>query len=183
MTAQNEVQTGWDKEKLGVMFDKHAPGLYKYLRRLGVGETEADQGVGEVFSKTIDQIAEGGGPNKNVRAYFFQSAYNWRVDQAREGKRLADLQATEQTIDINARYPEDSLVEMEELELLAQAMDTLTDEQRNVTVLRFMEDFSLKETAEIMSKNVNAIKQLQRRALEKLRVTISKDEWDKLVIA
>ena len=36
-------------------------------------------------------------------------------------------------------------------------------------VLRFQEDFSLKETAEIIGKNVNAVKALQNRGIDKLR--------------
>ena len=45
----------------------------------------------------------------------------------------------------------------------------LTEEQKNVIVLRYQEDFSLKETAEIVGKNVNAIKALQNRAIGRLR--------------
>jgi RNA polymerase sigma-70 factor (ECF subfamily) len=56
------------------------------------------------------------------------------------------------------------------LEKLLTTMECeLTNEQRNVLVLRFQEEFSLKETAEIVGKNVNAVKALQNRGINKLR--------------
>ena len=52
----------------------------------------------------------------------------------------------------------------------------LTEEQRNVLVLRFQEDFSLKETAEIIGKNINAVKALQNRGINRLRQALSREE-------
>ena len=47
-------------------------------------------------------------------------------------------------------------------------MSALTEEQQNVLTLRFGNGFSLEETAAMLKKNVNAIKQLQFRALAAL---------------
>jgi DNA-directed RNA polymerase specialized sigma24 family protein len=41
-----------------------------------------------------------------------------------------------------------------------------------VIILRFLEDFSLKETAEIIGKDVNNIKVIQNRGISKLRKTL-----------
>jgi len=61
------------------------------------------------------------------------------------------------------------------LENLSFAMEqALTPEQRNVIVLRFQEDFSLKETADIIGTNVNAVKALQNRGIKKLRQTMGR---------
>ena len=56
------------------------------------------------------------------------------------------------------------------MEALISAMNTeLTEDQRHVIILRFLEDFSLKETAEIVGKEVNNIKVIQNRGIAKLR--------------
>jgi RNA polymerase sigma-70 factor (ECF subfamily) len=56
------------------------------------------------------------------------------------------------------------------LDKLTIAMERdLTEEQKNVIVLRFQEDFSLQETADIIGKNVNAVKALQNRGMINLR--------------
>jgi DNA-directed RNA polymerase specialized sigma24 family protein len=45
----------------------------------------------------------------------------------------------------------------------------LTEEQSNFHVLRFQEDFSLKEMAEIVGINLNAAVVLRNRGINKLR--------------
>jgi len=45
----------------------------------------------------------------------------------------------------------------------------LNDQQREVIVLRFVEELSIAETAQIMQKSEGAVKALQHRALETLR--------------
>ena len=67
------------------------------------------------------------------------------------------------------------------MEALISAMNTdLTEDQRHVIILRFLEDFSLKETAEIIGKEVNNIKVIQNRGIAKLRkaMGIHMDETD-----
>jgi RNA polymerase sigma-70 factor (ECF subfamily) len=56
------------------------------------------------------------------------------------------------------------------MEALVSAMNSeLTDDQRHVIILRFLEDFSLKETAQIVGKEVNNVKVIQNRGISKLR--------------
>jgi RNA polymerase sigma-70 factor (ECF subfamily) len=52
---------------------------------------------------------------------------------------------------------------------LFQLVDRLPQDQRRVIILRFAEQKSIREIAEEMKRTEGAIKQLQFRALEKLR--------------
>ena len=65
----------------------------------------------------------------------------------------------------------------EEIMLLEKLSTTiereLTNEQRNVLVLRFQDEFGLKETAEIAAKNVNAVNAFKNRGINKLRETLN----------
>jgi RNA polymerase sigma-70 factor (ECF subfamily) len=51
---------------------------------------------------------------------------------------------------------------------LREAIGTLTDEQQQVVILRFIEGQSIEMVADMMGKNANAIKALQHRALRTL---------------
>ena len=158
-----------DQDALSAVFDEFAPAIYKYLLRLGVNSQEADQTVGDVFARLLEKVAEGKGPRKNLRSYLFQIAYHLVVDESRERKRIAPLDVAD-TIREEAKPVHSLSEEKMLLEELATMMEReLTEEQRNVIVLRFQEDFSLKETAEIIGKNVNAVKALQNRGINKLR--------------
>ena len=158
-----------DQGALSAVFDEYAPAIYKYLLRLGVNSQEADQAVGDVFARLLEKVAEGKGPRKNLRSYLFQIAYHLVVDESRERKRIAPLDVAD-TVREEAKPVQSRSEEKMLLEELAAVMEReLTEEQRNVIVLRFQEDFSLKETAEIIGKNVNAVKALQNRGINKLR--------------
>jgi RNA polymerase sigma-70 factor (ECF subfamily) len=164
-----------DPDALTAIFDEYAPAIYKYLLRLGMQPQEADQTVGDVFVRLLEKLAEGAGPRTNLRSYMFQIAYHLVVDEARDRKHMAPLEdadaVEEEKKSVQAQAEERML-----LEKLSTAMELyLTEEQKNVLVLRFQEDFSLKETAEIIGKNVNAVKALQNRGINSLRDALHRE--------
>ena len=168
-TAVIAAAESLDQDALAAIFDEYAPALYKYLLRLGVNSQEADQIVGDVFVRLLEKLAEGKGPRTNLRSYLFQIAYHLMVDQARERQRTAPLDLADSVKEdmepVQSRTEEKMVIK----ELSDAMQSELTEDQRNVIVLRFQEDFSLKETAEILGKEVNAIKALQNRGINKLR--------------
>jgi RNA polymerase sigma-70 factor (ECF subfamily) len=164
-----------DGAALTEIFEEYAPAIYKYLLRLGTSAQEADQVVGDVFARLLEKISEGKGPETNLRSYLFQISYHLVVDDARGRQRITTLDvADSMTGDVKpvqAQAEEKML-----LEKLSTAMKLyLTEDQRNVLVLRFQEDFSLKETADIIGKNVNAVKALQNRGITALREALRRD--------
>jgi RNA polymerase sigma-70 factor (ECF subfamily) len=168
-TAVLAAAASLDPDALSVIFDEYAPAIYKYLLRLGLHTQEADQIVGDVFVRLLEKFADGAGPRTNLRSYLFQIAYHLLVDDARDRQNIAALDDTdalkEETKSVQAQTEDKMLFEK-----ITVAMEReLTEEQRNVLVLRFQEDFSLKETAEIIGKNVNAVKALQNRGINSLR--------------
>ena len=162
-----------DEDALTAIFDQYAPVLYRYALRLCADPNAADQIVGDVFSRLLDKVEEGKGPKDNLRAYLFQSAYHAIIDRARDEQRTAPLDIAESFLESEKSLPtqvEDKLL----LDELQKAIHTeLTDEQQHIVILRFQESFSLQETAEIVGKNINAVKALQNRAVKKLREVLS----------
>lgn len=177
-TAVLAAANSLDQVALATIFDEYAPAIYKYLLRLGVSSQEADQLAGDVFARLLDKFAEGEGPQKNLRSYLFQIAYHLVVDGARERKRFTSLEVADSVNDerepVQARAEEKML-----LERVSMTMEReLTEDQRNVIVLRFQQGFSLKETAEIIGKNVNAVKALQNRGVQKLRQVMNRTDGE-----
>ena len=173
-TLLNAVRS-LDQDALAAIFDEFAPAIYKYLLRLGIGAQEADQITGDVFARLLEKVAEGQGPRKNLRSYLFQTAYHLVVDQSRERLRTITLDVAD-TVQRESKPVQSMAEDKMLLEKLAKTMEReLTEEQRNVIVLRFQEDFSLKETAEIIGKNVNSVKALQNRGINKLREAMSRE--------
>jgi len=130
---------------------------------------EADQIVGDVFAHLLDKLAEEKSPCKNLRSYLFQIADHLVIDHARDRIHTAPLEVG---VSVNEEMePVQSMVEEKLiLEKHSIAMErNLTEEQRNLIVLRFQEDFCPTETAEIVGIKVNAVKALQNRGINTLR--------------
>jgi RNA polymerase sigma-70 factor (ECF subfamily) len=160
-----------DKHALTKIFNTYAPALYNYALRLCSDPIDADNIVGDVFAKLLEKLVAGQGPMTNLKAYLYQMAYHAIVDAARHDHRLAPLDAL---IDTPDKLKKASVqAHVEEREVLTAFKDILNNElseiQRHVIILRFMEDFSLRETAVILDKNVNHVKVIQNRGLAKLR--------------
>lgn len=158
------------------IFEFYAPRLYNYALRLCRDPLLADNIVGDVFARLVEQLAAGSGPNSNLRSYLYQTAYHLIIDEARASHRRAPLDV------LTARQQDGrSVLQGSEAQILFEKVldviqHDLSDDQRHVIVLRFMEEFSLRETAAILGKNENHIKVIQSRALAKLRKTLEHNE-------
>ncbi len=158
-----------DKQALVRIFDLYSPALFNYARRLCGDPVLADHIVGDVFASLLERLAVGKGPDSNLRSYLFEIAYHRIVDEARYAKRRAPLEAA-------ALLPRDTYSAFLNIEdqivykqLLHAFQHELTDDQRHVIFLRFLEEFSLRETAAILDKTVENVKVIQIRALARLR--------------
>jgi RNA polymerase sigma-70 factor (ECF subfamily) len=160
-----------DEEALTAIFDQFAPAIYKYTLRLCHDSIVADNIVGDVFAQLLEQFGQGKGPRTNLRSYLYQTAYHLVVDRSRDNQHNAPLEVAMSRYAGGQFAPTQSQIEERVMmEALISAMNTdLTEDQRHVIILRFLEDFSLKETAEIIGKEVNNIKVIQNRGIAKLR--------------
>jgi RNA polymerase sigma-70 factor, ECF subfamily len=59
-----------------------------------------------------------------------------------------------------------------QVESVKLAMKKLTEEQREVLQLRFFGELSSREVSDIMQKSDGAVREMQRAALEKLRLIL-----------
>jgi RNA polymerase sigma-70 factor (ECF subfamily) len=164
-----EAARNMDKEAIVEIFDLYSSPLYNYALRLCNDPLRADYIVGDVFAKLLDQLSTGNGPSTNLRAYLYETTYHLIVDEARSSHREAPLEVT----DFMRHDGYLSLAGLENRMLLdaviAAIRKHLTEDQRHVIILRFLEGFSLRETADILGKEVYNVKVIQNRGVAKIR--------------
>jgi RNA polymerase sigma-70 factor (ECF subfamily) len=164
-----EAARAMNKDALVKIFDLYSHALYNYALRLCNDPLTADYVVGDVFAKLLDQFSAGNGPNTNLRSYLYETAYHLVVDEARYFNRQAPLDI----VDAQSQDKHSVFNSLENQVLLQSIMlairNHLTRDQRHVIVLRFLEGFSLLETASIIGKEVNHVKVIQNRAIATLR--------------
>jgi RNA polymerase sigma-70 factor (ECF subfamily) len=158
-----------DADALSQVFDSYAPALFRYAVRLCHDTAEADRIVGDVFGQLLEHLSDGRGPRSNLRSYLYQITYHVLVDHVRDASHVTNIEdavnVSDASLSVGAQVEEQELIR----ELEYAIMHTLTGEQQQVVLLRFVEGFSLQETAQITGKKVNAVSVLQNRAIAKLR--------------
>jgi RNA polymerase sigma-70 factor, ECF subfamily len=159
----------FDRHSLRIIFDSYSPVVYKYALRLCHDSIEADNIVGDVFALLLEQLAKGRGPNTNLRSYLFQTTYHLIVDQARARRHTTQLDVA----DFQGGHDSPVALQAEDdvtIDAITNTMSTeLSHDQRYILILRFIEGFSVHETAKIVGKSTNNVKVIQNRALGKLR--------------
>jgi len=159
---------GFDETALGEMYDRYSPEIYRYAFRL-LGDLEmAEECVAETFSRLLKAIKNGGGPKQYLRAYLFRIAHNWVTDIYRRNGSKSLALDPEWPCDA-ASEPHHEVFEELERQEVRQALAQLTPDQRQVIVLRFLEEWEYLEISRAMNKPVGAIKALQHRGLGSLR--------------
>jgi RNA polymerase sigma-70 factor (ECF subfamily) len=158
-----------DPAALQLVYDRHNEELYRYAwRQLGDVMT-AEDCVAETFTGFLDALRQGKGPNQYVRAYLFRIAHNWIVDfyrrQPQPESSLDEVKVASSDSDDTSGVVARNLEQREVIDALIH----LTDEQRQVITLRFLEEWSHEEISKAMDKPVGAIKALQHRAVNALR--------------
>lgn len=158
-----------DPQALEFVYDKHNEELYRYAWRQLGSEVIAEDCVAETFANFLNALRQGKGPQRYLRAYLFQIAHNWIVDYYRRQPPVEQPLDAVLVATTEAEQPTGVLARKMEQQEILRALAQLTDDQRQVIVLRYLEDWSHEEIAHTMHKPVGAVKALQHRATDALR--------------
>jgi len=125
--------------------------------------------VNDVFVRVFKNLPTFEGDENRFIGWVFQIARNLLIDESRHRQRRVDelLLAEQPTMQAPTNIDEEVMSQIEGERLLRQ-LDCLTDDQRDVVLLRVVADQSLEVVAASLDKNVGAIKSIQRRALRTL---------------
>ena len=147
----------------GEVYEWLAPAVLGYFR--GRGAHDPANLTGDVFVNVTRGLPKFRGDAPALRRWVFTIAHHRMVDEYRRSTHEPHVWAAD-VPDAPARDAES--VDRD----LLDALLGLTDDQREVVVLRFIADLSLEDVAKIVGKGTGAVKMLQARGLESLRGTL-----------
>lgn len=151
-------------DALAVLCSAFYPKVLKYMCYRADVVTAEDLTT-EVFVKVIGNIRAQRG---SFPAWLYRIARNVVIDNARKQKARQEQPMDEQTVN-PVQAEGDPAVSVAREEDLRVAIAQLTDEQRELVTLKFIEGLSNDEVAEITGRKRGAIRALQFRALAALR--------------
>lgn len=157
-------------EALTALYDQYADKIYSYIyHRVGHSDLAEDL-TGQVFMRMLEAIRTGRAWRSSFSGWLYRIAHNLVIDHYRRRGRATFTELDETT---PARSPHGDPFQAAEAtfdtQRLRAAVHSLTEEQAQVITLRFLEEMSIAETAEIMGKTQGAIKAQQYRAVLALR--------------
>jgi RNA polymerase sigma-70 factor (ECF subfamily) len=145
-----------------------AGALYLALSRPVLGYFRAQRAadpedlVGEVFVQVARDLPRFHGDDAARRRWVFSIAHNRLVDSWRR-RAVRPVLADAEVPDVAAA---DEVATLDPT--LVAALHRLTDDQREVIVLRFVADLSIRDVAHITKRRQGAVKALQTRGLAAL---------------
>lgn len=144
--------------------------IYKYCFWQVKNQEQAEDITQETFYKAF-RFINAYKNNGSFRAFLYKIAKNTCIDYHKRKTELLDVKMTE------AIYEESGFKEAEDCLDFEKMLAPLNERQRELVILRFGQDLSFREIAEITGRNLRTVQTEIRRALKKIEKT-QKGEMD-----
>ena len=157
-----------DPDAFAALYDFYVEQIYRFvLFRVGDEQTAEDL-TSQVFLKAWDNLSSYQIRGLLFRAWLLRIARNSVIDYYRTYKETTPLEPSALTKPDPAAEVGDQVEQQLQAEELRLALQQLTEDQRQVLTLRFIEGLSTEEVANVMGKRQGAIRALQMRGLQAL---------------
>ena len=151
--------------------------LYAYGVSLGFNTEDVKDAIQEVYLKLyfnerlcIDE--------KKIKFYLLRSVRNQLIDCERPKKDTSSIEEEERSFKLSVSVEESFISDEEDLLLkkrVNRILDLLTDHQREIVYLHFIEEMPYEEIAVMLDMKIQTVRGQVFKAMEKLRKLDSKD--------
>ena len=151
--------------------------LYAYGVSLGFNTEDVKDAIQEVYLKLyfnerlcIDE--------KKIKFYLLRSVRNQLIDWERTKKDTSSIEEEERSFKLSVSVEENFISDEEDLLLkkrVNRILELLTDHQREIVYLHFIEEMPYEEIAVMMDMKIQTVRGQVFKAMEKLRKLDSKD--------
>ncbi|GAB3144369.1 hypothetical protein GCM10027290_22520 [Micromonospora sonneratiae] len=162
-----------EAEAFGLIYDRYVDTVFRFVYfRVGNRQLAEDL-TSDTFLRALKRIGSFTWQGRDLGAWLVTIARNLVADHFKSGRYRLEV-TTGDVLDADREdrgpegSPEAAVVEHITNVALLTAVKQLNPEQQECIVLRFLQGFSVAETARAMGKNEGAIKALQYRAVRAL---------------
>jgi RNA polymerase sigma-70 factor, ECF subfamily len=154
-----------DPARFAELYEHNVYKVYAYVSRRVALRHEAEDITSDVFHHAFEHLKTYEWRGTPFIAWLIRIAAHRIVDRWRSASRELGNPAADDAQNFG-------MEEIVERAALFQLVKRLPHDQRRVLVARFIEEKSIREIAQELGRSEGAIKQLQFRALEKLRASM-----------
>jgi RNA polymerase sigma-70 factor (ECF subfamily) len=161
-----KAKGGRDAEAFGQIYDEYVDQIFRYIYYKVGNIPESQDLTGQTFLKAFENIESYEMRDVAFSSWLYRIAHNLVVDHFRRESKRESVSIDEQPpAASNHGNPAETVMADLESERLYKAMQRLTHNQREVLVLKFIDNLSNNRVAEIMGMSVGAVKSTQKRGL------------------
>ncbi len=173
----DEVLVPWaiqgSMEAFSALYQKNITKIYNYIYYRTGNIHDAEDLTARVFHRAMTHITRYKDTGVPFSAWLYRIAHNLVANWHRDNTRRQEVPLEDQELfQWHTEYPEVSLVENQELDVLFKSIRNLTGERQTLLILKFVEEMSNAEVANVMGRSEGAIKSLYHRTLLALRKEI-----------
>jgi RNA polymerase sigma factor (sigma-70 family) len=160
-----------DRNSLSVIYKRYYESLYAYGISMGMKKETVKDAIQEVFLKLYFNTTFNVSDN-NLKFYLLKSVRNQLLDMVKLKKDTEDVSkhGSSFTLDVTI---EDELINNEEYlqikQLVNKALSQLTERQKEIIYLRYVEEIEYAEIARLMNIKVQSVRNIVFKAMEKLK--------------
>jgi RNA polymerase sigma-70 factor (ECF subfamily) len=164
----------YDSQALSEIYESFYPRIYHYLYiQLGNSHLAEDL-ASDVMLQVLEAIDRYRIQGTPFAAWVFRIARNRVIDHHRRRSRRPYVEL-EDGVASESDGPDDVAERNMEHASVRTALADLTEEQRQVILLKFMENLDNAAVAQVLGRSLGAVKSLQHRALVTLRTALEKE--------
>lgn len=165
-----------DVDRYAVLVRRYRDRYARYAARLLGSADAAEDAVQDAFLRAFDQLAHCRDPD-NFAGWFFLILRNrCFAERRRAGRDVPLAEAGDATTNGPAARPDESVEAADIRRALQRALQQLTPEQREVFVLKHVEEHSYEEIAARTGASVPSLKMRMHRAYDRLRGLL-REHW------
>lgn len=159
-----------EEELFDELYRRYASKIYGRCLSLLNDEVLAQDAVQEIFMKIILNLSKFGEKSK-FSTWVYSITYNGCIDIIRKRKKRLLLETPEETI--SEDFPEevdDQFVLEVEVDRLKVILEKIDEDDKAVLLMKYLEEMSIKEMAEALSKSESAVKMKIKRAKHRFKL-------------
>ena len=166
-----------DREAFGRLYEQHAVRVFRHAYFLTSDVSLAEDLTAQTFLKALEAISRYEDRGVPFIAWLLRITVNLAINHRKALKNGIHAQLPEQILDDDAlSSPEQSCTIKSEGERVWTKVRELPLEQRQVIVMRFMEDMAYSDVAAVLGKSIGAVRVIQFRALHNLRNLLREEQ-------
>jgi RNA polymerase sigma-70 factor (ECF subfamily) len=162
-----------DPDAIGIVYDRYVTPIYRFVYLKLPSRQDAEDVTSETFLRLWQYVQNAEHEVENVRALLYQIARNLVVDFYRHRSRVEEVMDDETKFENIPDARQQSFLSDLDVELATKDVQhilrQMKDEYREVITLKYIEQLSTGEIADILGKSKGAVRVLLTRALKVAR--------------